>query len=49
MPTFIKMVVKLEAPAKLLDDDLRAVILFSGIGLLLTLVAVGCGVQGVWL
>ena len=49
MPTFIKMVVKLEEPAQLLDDDFRAVILFGGIGLLLGLAAVSCGVQGVWL
>ena len=48
MPTFIKMVVKLEEPAKLLDDDFRAVVLFSGIGLMLTLAAVSCSVQGVW-
>ena len=49
MPTFIKMVAKLEEPAGFFGDDFRAVALFSGIGLLLTLIAVSKGVQGVWL
>jgi hypothetical protein len=49
MPTFIKMVVKLEEPAEFFGDDFRAVALFSGIGLLLTLIAVSKGMQGVWL
>jgi hypothetical protein len=49
MPTFMKMVVKLEEPAWFLSDDFCAVALFSGIGLVVTLIAVSCGVQGVWL
>jgi hypothetical protein len=48
MPTFIKMVAKLEEPAGFFGDDFRAVALFGGIGLLLTLIAVSKGVQGVW-
>jgi len=49
MPTFIRMVAKLEEPPELFSDHFRAVALFSGIGLLVTLIAVSCGVQGVWL
>jgi hypothetical protein len=49
MPTFIKMAVKLEEPASFFSDDFRAVALFSGIGLAVTLIAVSCGMQGVWL
>jgi hypothetical protein len=49
MPTFIRMVAKLEEPAELLSDDFRAVVLFSGIGLLVSLIAVCTGLQGVWL
>jgi len=49
MPTFIRMFAKLEEPAELLSDDFRAVVLFSGIGLLVSLIAVCTGVQGVWL
>jgi hypothetical protein len=48
MPTFIKMVAKLEEPAGFFGDDFAAVALFSGIGLLLTLIAVSKGVQSVW-
>jgi hypothetical protein len=43
MPTFIKMVAKLEEPAGFFGDDFRAVALFGEIGLLLTLNAVGRG------
>ena len=43
------MVAKLEEPAEFFGDDFRAVALFSGIGLVLTLIAVSNGVQGVWL
>jgi len=43
------MVVKLEEPAEFFGDDFRAVALFSGIGLVLALIAVSNGVQGVWL
>jgi hypothetical protein len=43
------MVAKLEEPAELLSDDFRTVVLFSGIGLLVLLIAVCTGVQGVWL
>jgi hypothetical protein len=49
MPTFIKMVAELEEPAQFLGDEFRAVVLFSGIGLLVSLIAVCAGVQGVWL
>jgi len=49
MPTLIRMVAKLEEPAEFLSDDFLAVVLFSGIGLLVSLIAVGTGVQGVWL
>jgi hypothetical protein len=48
MRTFIKMVTKLDLPLQLLSDDFLAVAMFSGIGLLLTLVALSSGVQGVW-
>jgi hypothetical protein len=49
MPTFVRMVAELEEPAEFLGDDLRAVVLFSGIGLVVSLIAVCTGVQGVWL
>jgi hypothetical protein len=49
MPAFIRMVAKLEEPVEFFGDDFRAVVLFSGIGLVLTLIAVSNGVQGVWL
>jgi Na+-transporting NADH:ubiquinone oxidoreductase subunit NqrE len=49
MLTFIKMVVRLDEPAELFGEDFLAVAIFSAIGLLLTLVAVSCGMQGVWL
>jgi hypothetical protein len=48
MPTFTEMVAKLEDPAGFFGDDFAAVVPFSGIGLLLTLIAVSKGVQGVW-
>ena len=49
MPTLIRMVTKLEEPTEFLSDDFRAVVLFGGIGLVVMLIAVGTGVQGVWL
>jgi hypothetical protein len=49
MPTFVRMVAELEEPAKFLSDDFRAVVLFSGIGLVVMLIAVCTDVQGVWL
>jgi hypothetical protein len=49
MPTYIRMVAKLEEPAELFSDEFRAVALFSGIGLLVAFIAVSSGVQGVWL
>jgi hypothetical protein len=49
MPTFVRMVAELEEPAEFLSDDLRAVVLFCGIGLLVSLIAVCTGMQGVWL
>lgn len=49
MPTFIRMVTAPEEPAEFLSDDFRAVALFGGIGLLVSLIAICTGVQGVWL
>ena len=49
MPTFIRMVAQLEEPAEFLSGEFRAVVLFCGIGLLVSLIAVCAGVQGVWL
>jgi hypothetical protein len=49
MPTFIKLVTPLEEPFAFFGDDFRAVALFSGIGLVVALIAVSTGVQGVWL
>ena len=49
MLTFIRMVVKLDEPAERLGEDFLAVAMFSGIGLVVTLLAASCGVQGVWL
>jgi hypothetical protein len=49
MPTFIKMVARLEQPAVILSDDFRAVAPLFGIGLVLTLIGVSSGVLGVWL
>ena len=40
---------KLEKPPEFFAADCLAVALFSEIGLLLTLIAVSNGVQGVWL
>jgi hypothetical protein len=49
MPTFIRMVAELEEPAEYFSDEFRAVLLFSGIGLVVALIALCTGVQGVWL
>jgi hypothetical protein len=49
MPTFVRMVAKLEEPPAFFGDDFRAVALFCGIGLVVTLIAVSNGVRGVWL
>ena len=49
MPTVIKMAVKPDEPAALFGEGFFAVALFSAIGLVVTLVAVSCGMQGVWL
>jgi hypothetical protein len=49
MPTFIRMVAKLDEPAPLLTDQSRAIALFCGIGLLVMLIAASTGVQGVWM
>jgi hypothetical protein len=49
MPTFIKLAIRQAEPVRFFSDEFLAVALFSGIGLLLTLVALSCGVQGVWL
>jgi hypothetical protein len=34
--------------SKVFDDDFFAVALFSGTGLLLALIAITCGEQGIW-
>jgi hypothetical protein len=49
MRTFIKIVAQLDEPSDFLSEDFRAVVLFSGIGLLVALIAAITGVQGVWL
>jgi hypothetical protein len=49
MPTSIRTFAKLDEPARHSNDNFRAVVLFSGIGLAMTLIAVCSGVQGVWL
>jgi hypothetical protein len=49
MPTFIKMVAQLEQPSEFPSDDIRAAALFGSIGLVVALIAVTTGVQGVWL
>jgi hypothetical protein len=49
MPTYIRMVAKLEEPAELLSDRHRAIALFIGIELVVVLIALASGVQGVWL
>ena len=49
MPTFLKLVAPLEEPSVLFGDEFRAVALFGGIGLLVSLIAISTGVQGVWL
>jgi len=49
MPTVIRMVVKPDEPVALFGEGFFAVALFSAIGLVVTLVAVSCGMQGVWL
>jgi len=48
MPIFIHTATKLREPVRLFSDDFLAVAIFSGIGLVLTLVAISSGVQGVW-
>jgi hypothetical protein len=49
MPTFIKMVVELEQASAFAGADFRAAVLFGWIGLMVALVAVITGEQGVWL
>jgi hypothetical protein len=49
MPTFIRMAARLEEPSALLGDHYRAIAPFVGIGLIVALIAVSSGVQGVWL
>jgi len=49
MPTFIKMIAQLEQPPESPGDDIRAATLFASIGLVVALIAVSTGVQGVWL
>jgi hypothetical protein len=49
MPTFIKLAIRQAEPVRFFSDEFLAVATFSGIGLLLALVAMNCGVQGIWL
>jgi len=49
MLTFIKMVTSHEEPSAFFGDDFRAMALFAGIGLLVALIALSTGEQGVWL
>ena len=49
MPTYIRMVARLEEPVEFLSDHYRAIALFVGIELVVVLIAVASGVQGVWL
>jgi hypothetical protein len=49
MPTFIRMAARLEEPPALLGDHYRAMALFVGIELVVALIAVCSGVQGIWL
>jgi hypothetical protein len=54
MPTEIPIVlsvgnvVDVKTESRGFTDDFFAVVVFSGIGLLVTLIAVACGVQGEW-
>ena len=48
MPAFIKVIVELEPASGLRGDDLRAAALFGWIGLMVSLIAVSAGEQGVW-
>jgi hypothetical protein len=49
MPTFIKMIIEFEQPSEFPGDDFRAAALFGWIGLVMALIAVSTGEQGVWL
>jgi hypothetical protein len=49
MPTYVRMVARLEEPAAFLSEHYRAIALFIGIELVVVLIAVASGVQGVWL
>jgi hypothetical protein len=49
MPTYIRMVARLEEPAQFLSDHFRAIALFIAIELVVALIAMTSGVQGVWL
>jgi hypothetical protein len=40
--------VETQIPPKRFTGDFYAVALFSGLGLLITVIAIACGVQGVW-
>jgi len=48
MPTTIPAVSRDANAAGIFNDDFFAVALFSGIGLLATLISIVCGVQGSW-
>jgi hypothetical protein len=49
MPTFIKMIVELEQASAFPKDDFRAAALFGLVGLVVALIAVSTGEQGIWL
>jgi hypothetical protein len=48
MPTFVRSVPVAREPGRLISDELWPIALFCGIGLLVSLVAIGTGVEGVW-
>jgi len=48
MPTFIKMTVELEQASEFPGDDFRTAAPFGWIGLVVALIAVITGEQGVW-
>ena len=41
--------IDVQVPSKTLTDDFFAIAIFSGVGLLISLVAILCGQHGLWL
>jgi len=41
--------IDVQGPSKTVTDDFFAIAIFSGVGLLISLVAILCGQQGLWL